>query len=75
MTKRTRRRLRLAGGSAPPPPAEPVGELVRCDLVTFGAASLHALSTVPELLDIIAPSWGTPPPPLVILDASELTPF
>lgn len=60
MTKRTRRRLAAAGGSARAalaPAAEPVGELLRSDLVTFGAASLEVLSAWPDLLERIAPAW------------------
>jgi hypothetical protein len=58
VTKRTRRRLR-AEGSAPlhVPSAEPVGELLSIELVTFGAANLELLSARPDVLDRIAPSW------------------
>lgn len=64
MTKRTRRRrLRVLAGGASAcslPPAEPVGELLRSDLVTFGAASLWVLTTPglsERLLNALEPSW------------------
>jgi hypothetical protein len=49
MTKRTRRKLKVV-------PAN-VGELLRCDLVTFGAANLSTLSAWPDLVNRISPVW------------------
>jgi hypothetical protein len=64
MTKKTRRRLALAGGSGgdafPPATANPLGEVRRCDLVTFGSSSLWVLTTpdlTERLLSGLKPNW------------------
>ena len=54
VTKRTRRRLRRILDVE----GERCGVVVRCDLLTFGAANLWTLSTYPELVDRITPGWA-----------------
>jgi DNA primase len=62
VTKRTRRRRLRAGelgarARAALVVAEPIGVVTRSDLVTFGAASIWVLSTLPSLLNRISPPW------------------
>jgi hypothetical protein len=66
VTKRTRRRITAAAtiaanalALAHASQAGRAGELVRVDLVTFGAANLQLLTSWPWLLDRL---WGSQPP-------------